>query len=109
MPSCFDCKKAKVSAGFPGSYWEPPEPAEATCEHQTDDEGDEDFYERCAERCGKFDPIPVWKCGACKKDIDSPAFSWNLRGEDFYSMEPVPACSPECQTVLKLKFDKEAG
>lgn len=104
-PTCFDCKNAKCSAGFPDTREQPGEPPEAECqlsEELVSFDDAELFYDD-STNCKHFVPVLVGPCSCCKTDIKAPLFSWPLFSVVFHG-DYVPVCSSKCQDKMKEIF-----
>lgn len=102
--SCFNCKHANISSGYPGNYHEPPTPAEYECDHPNHAE----FYElysttdedTVAEHCPFYQAIPTGNCAACGNYIDAPSHLWHLyEAPNLFDM--VPVCSEKCCQIIQ--------
>lgn len=115
-PSCFDCVRAHVTSGYPGTYYVPPEYPEATCTLDDDPEGDaitEELTEiaasGAAQCCPGFSPYRVDVCSGCNADLDVPQWSHTLWGDAAYGR--VPVCSAACAaavTAETAEFERQA-
>lgn len=104
-PTCFDCLNANVYPGFAGTYMEPPEAPEAECKEEIPEELYELTEEAMAEKCGKFNPRLITKCGNCGKGMNVPEYSWELWGKGGWV--DVPVCSEPCRVQKQSQLDAE--
>jgi len=120
-PNCFDCQFAHCTPGCYGSYYSPPEPPEAECQHPDMKTEDFDkieleimyFEENAippeipdwetiyAKNCGRFMPKDAGPCGNCSTVILEDIYHWDLYEET--PMETVPVCSQKCKEELAQK------
>lgn len=103
-PSCFNCIHADIDPGHPGSYWDPPEPAQAYCGHQnvSEDLINNHSEDELPEKCGNFQPIMIEKCLLCDKPMNVPEYQWNIYASCPNSGESIPSCSEECKNAYDV-------
>lgn len=102
--TCFDCIYSDKIAGNSGSYWEPPDAAEANCflpDSEVTFEQAEAAYEDASD-CPRFSPVLSGKC-VCGKNINTPLHLHQIFSFDYYSGEPIPMCSDDCQKKMDAK------
>ena len=103
--SCFFCKHGERNPGFPGTYWEPPEPSFTDCTNKEvdfnklDEIIDIDDEEKLPEFCGHFEPRMVEKCGFCHTKLNIPEH------DVIYYVEETPVCSKDCQDSGYREYD----
>lgn len=97
MKHCRFCKKGGYIPGFPGTYWEPPEPDGVDCEVPTEEMLEKYDYDpaELPKHCGGYDPVFAEECGNCKKPMNIP-----MHEVEYMFESDIPCCSEECQEAL---------
>ena len=114
-PTCFDCKNALKSMGFPGDRIDPPEPPEAECQvlnsdgydriNQMADENNIFHEEFFPIHCKQFDPELIDKCDNCDKEMNVPKWDHDLTAHGV--MDDCYVCSDKCKHQLEAKVKLE--
>lgn len=102
--SCFNCKLAHVTAGYMGSYLNPPEypEAECNCKDVPDYIFDKD---EPATECGWYEPVLIEKCAECGNEMNVPEYLWDIWAINFESDCTEAVCSHLCRARVQDKHD----
>lgn len=107
--SCYFCKHGERNPGYPGTYWQPPEPGYTECLNTAVDFGklneimDIDDEEKLAEVCGHYEARIIEKCGVCRITLGIPEHDIE------HYVEDTPVCSKECQDNGYQEYYKATG
>jgi len=112
-PTCFDCKLAIITGGYPDTRYEPGMPDMVEECNAIDENGKlEELKEsveynenKLPELCGQFQPKMIEKCGNCNKEINSPEWSWKLWATTMWNH--IPVCSKQCKQEVEDEDELE--
>jgi len=114
-PTCFDCKLAIITRGYPDTRLDPGMPDMVEECNAIDENGKlEEIKEsveynedKLPELCGQFQPKMIEKCcnNNCSKEINAPEWSWKLWAHTLY--DSIIVCSEECKKNVEDKTEKE--